>query len=230
MYTYVYIHIHNVYICVGISLSLYIYIYTHKDIVKELGISMGLPSNTVDEQQLIFDELGNMRSFNERGPIVKFSRWYSIHQSWRFYENEWPGLRAVHQMIADKDQGEGSSDLGSSLLGGESAEKAFKTLRANTGTIKLIPRLLNETNFANMRMFVTVTETCWQTWAHRIGAVRTPQDSLEHHADQARGGWQTEISKIAQDTETYRHRPPHPNSTLSYNVDSNICLLVCMLW
>ena len=171
-----------------------------------------------------------MRGFDERGPIVMFFRWYSSHQSWRSYGPELPGLRAVHQMMADKDQGEGPSDLGSSLLGGESSEKAFKTLRANTGTTKLTPRLLNDTNVANMRMFVIVTETCWQTWAHRIGAVRTPQDSLEHHADQARGGWQTEISKIAQDTETYRHRPPHPNSTLSYNVDSNICLLVCMLW
>ena len=108
------------------------YVHTHNDIVKELGISMGLPSNNVDEQQPIFDELGNMRSFNERGPIVKSSRWRSIHQSWRFYEPELPGLKAVHQMIADRDQGEGSSGLGISLLGGESSEKAFKTLRANT--------------------------------------------------------------------------------------------------
>lgn len=47
-----------------------------------------LEANTIDQQRMVFERLGHMRSFHEKGPVLKLQRWLGIQEAWSWYEGE----------------------------------------------------------------------------------------------------------------------------------------------
>ena len=165
-------------------------------IVHELGRSMELPTATLCEQQYVYDRMGAMASFNERGVQCKLSRWYSINDSWKWLEPEVVGLRTVLRWATNSDAGEGSSEL---VLGtAYSHAELIQDTKRKTGSWALAPHCLRNENLDNMRLYAITTSACWSEWGFRVEHITTPVGSKLYYIELAGGAWQREVVDVVR--------------------------------
>lgn len=178
-------------------------------VVHDVAADFGMPSNTIEEQRLVFQQMAFMRYFNEKGPVLKLQRWLGGQEVWTWYEHELHGFKEVVRWANDSGRVAASADAiqeGTNTVGHSEIVVAMKRL---SGTIALVPKYLSESNFVKMRIFSVATKVCWDTHSGRAIHIKHPEQGLEHNINLSAQGWQSELE------DTIKHSLYTP-STLAY--------------
>jgi hypothetical protein len=163
-------------------------------IVHEFANDNSLPSQTREEQEIVFKRLASMRSFIKVGPILKLMRWCSITQVRNFYRNELHGLKMVLKHMSG-DEGAAVAEVVLQTVAAGTSEAAHsaveKSLRSKCGTIHLAPAYITDTNTDAIDVFVLATAAEQALYAHRATNVKDAKTAFQWNLEHtAHGKWE----------------------------------------
>ena len=168
-------------------------------ICRELGISE--PQHAADQQSL-FENLANMRSFGEKGPLVKLMRWFSFFESATFYSGELMATKLVLSCSSaqHEDEEEEAQPLEvSSIMAQKDPRQELAELKKKKGAWKLAPKYITERNVDIQRMLLTVCRSTWKHHASRARNVKSPQQVLEYNvASVTQNLWKQELQDMVR--------------------------------
>eukprot|EP00438_Fugacium_kawagutii_P003708 Skav208248 [mRNA] locus=scaffold7893:752:5170:+ [translate_table: standard] len=168
---------------------------------------MGVPEpQTLAEQQDFFNQLANLRSFSEKGPLVKLMRWFSYFDSALFYSGELFATRMVLLTTGANYDEDADEDLGPPLDPEATAAKdakdpraALAELKKKKGTWKLAPQLITNTNVDNQQMMLIVCRATWKHHASRARTLKSPKQVLAYNVAAAiHGKWAEELEDMVR--------------------------------
>ena len=168
-------------------------------ICRELGIQE--PQNAAQQQDL-FDSLANLRSFCEKGPLVKLMRWFSFFESAVFYSGELWCTRMI--LLSEGNRYEDEEEEQGPPVQPEAAARqdpreALNRLKKTKGTWKLAPQLISEHTVDQQRMLLQVCKATWKHHASRARDVKNPQQVLALNvAHVAEGRWVEELEDMVR--------------------------------
>lgn len=165
-----------------------------QEVVHSIAKGFGMPSSSLQEQSEVFDAMASMRSFCEKGPVLKLQRWLSIQEVWEWYEPELHGFREIMRFANSSGAlGSTADTLQREGTGTTAHAEVLNAMKKSGGTVAMIPDILVERNFRNMRIFMTVTMSSWKVYSHRAKFVKNPNDGFDFNLTMAKGGWQSEL-------------------------------------
>ena len=64
---------------------------------------LGLPLESESDARVLFEQLGKMRSFNEKGMLCKLQRWCSVQECWEYLRPEVAGAKVIYKEMGKLD-------------------------------------------------------------------------------------------------------------------------------
>ena len=157
--------------------------------------STGLPCSCPAEETELFTALGNMRSFNRKGPLLKMMRWLSIGQCWEWLKPELPGLELIMGEMVAGDSFEDVQSGTARSFDQDAVEQKTKP----PGTLqKAYAWLRRPSSQFYMDMICTVTKPLAALYTFRTTQCKNIQESMAFNMRYARGGLQRELTNVAQ--------------------------------
>ena len=165
-----------------------------QDCKHEISKSMGIPLIAPQDDEILWDALDRMKSFNLAGPILKLARWCSIHDVHEWYRPEIPGYRLVMETLNEGDAAMAAEQYN------ESQESVYKTkeevqaaMRKSGGILQKAPHYLRPENIELVDIFCLATRTLKDEYKHRSSRVKSIADGLKTNIDMAAGGWEDQL-------------------------------------
>ena len=148
------------------------------------------------DDQALFDLLGKMRSFSEKGPLLKLQRWCSINTCWHWIRPELAGLRLIlGHMLQRRDP---------TFLAGEAGtqqsmdEEVLASWQKPGGTLEKAHSWIRPYNVVMLDMIDMVTMPLRNRYGYLAAEVKTPEQGLADNMQQCRDGLWTEVHNIAK--------------------------------
>ena len=185
------------------ALRFYLATHDHKSadfqaIKEEFGKGLAMPCDTEEEEEQLFAKLGEMPSFNEKGPLLKLMRWCSINTCWNYLRSELPGLKLIlGQMVSD-----GIPDIDQRELGtANSIDPAVVTaaLKKPGGSLQKAHDWIIPANVFMMDMTDMCTKSLRAQYSFRAAEVKGIQESFACNLKRAKTGLFDELKAIATD-------------------------------
>ena len=178
-------------------------------IAQDFSRSTGLPCNTPEEQNQLFQALGSMRSFDQRGPLLKLSRWMSISDCWRFMNPELPGLWLLlgeamkHVDTIGADAQDEPPDTESAAV---EPEKVQAELRKSGGHFEKARAWVTPYNIFMMEMIDMTTKCLQEAYSHRASRVKNVDEGLSFEIERVERGIFGELLPLAQNCFYHKDR------------------------
>jgi hypothetical protein len=150
-----------------------------------------------------------MKSFVQKGPLVKMMRWFSWWVSAEFYKKELHAVKMILEafMLDHGDVGEDDVSLRDPVAPNanekhtkESAQAELNALKKQHGSWYTAFHCITEENRWNMRALLRAVSPLWTTHTWRVENVKTPELVLKYAEFMAAGGWQRELVKLVNET------------------------------
>ena len=170
-------------------------------ICRELNIDE--PHSQEGQEQLL-NRLAHLRSFNEKGPLVKLMRWFSYFESALFYEGELFATRMILQKCGGQFEDEmeapaKNQDIEPPPHFAQDPRKELAALKKKKGTWKLCPQLITDRNVDLQRMLLTVCRATWKHHASRAREIKSPQQVLQWNIAAATDkAWAAELEDMVR--------------------------------
>lgn len=146
-------------------------------ICRELGIPE--PQHMAQQQDL-FESLGKLRSFAEKGPLVKLMRWFSFFESAAFYQGELYATKMILMSAGteyEAEQEEPAASFDHEGLASKDPRAELAELKKKKGVWKLAQLLITERNIDLQRMVMQVCRATWKHHALRARTIKSPSMS-----------------------------------------------------
>ena len=124
-------------------------------------------------------------SCTHSGPCVKFSRWASIQDAWRFYRLEWHLLGYVLEHLASVAPAEETAEARTGHWELEVEEKSGQ----KKGLKQRVPKYVTVEVAESLDCFVLVNSAFLARYQHRASRITTIAKSLEDAMSNASGRW-----------------------------------------
>ena len=149
-------------------------------ICRELSIA---EPQSLEAQETLLRRLANMKSFCEKGPLVKLMRWFSYFESAVWFSGELFATRMVMQACFgqfedEEEQVPQGQTLEPSAAAAKDPRRELQELKKKKGTWKLAPQLITERNVDLQRMVLTICRATWKHHAFRAREIKSPQQVL----------------------------------------------------
>ena len=131
------------------------------------------------DAESLFDELGKMRSFNEKGGACKLSRWMSVEECWKKLRQEVWGAKLIYEELGTVD--ENKTDTGPTT--GAQFWKLYNWI--------------NERNCFLMDMFCLCTSSLHGDYSNRAKHAKSIEEGFMWNLEYSQGGFFQELVGIA---------------------------------
>ena len=168
-------------------------------ICRELNIPE--PQNMAQQQDL-FDSLGKMKSFAEKGPLVKLMRWFSFFESAAFYQGELKATKMILMSADEKyedEEEEPAANFEHEALASKDHRAELQALKKKKGVWKLAPQLITDRNIDVQRMVMQVCRATWKHHALRARSIKSPLEVLQYNvASACQWEWAAELEDMVR--------------------------------
>eukprot|EP00438_Fugacium_kawagutii_P030972 Skav203548 [mRNA] locus=scaffold3576:25249:29754:+ [translate_table: standard] len=152
---------------------------------------------TFEDCSSLFETLGGMGSFCNKGPLIKLMRWFSWFESMLFLEGD---LWATKMILESADGSGGGSDQEideKPIQAKKDHKQELQELKKRKGSWKLAPELINSKNIAVKDCIMAIGKSSWQLFAERARKLLSPNQVLEFNlACSYTGYWKQELADI----------------------------------
>ena len=185
------------------------------------------PTDPIESQDL-FDQLRDLETFNQKGPLIKLMRWFSWFESMLFYSGELQATKMVleHAMGVPDEGSDKEVDVGPPATHQDDRQE-LNELKRRKGTWKLAPELISDRTLALKDIILSVGKASWQTFAARARDLVSPDHVLEFNIScSSQAYWKHELVEMLHtsllDRRHLQHLEPqyqtHPQA-LEWQVD-----------
>lgn len=168
-------------------------------ICRELGIPE--PQHMAQQQDL-FESLGKLRSFAEKGPLVKLMRWFSFFESAAFYQGELYATKMILMSAGteyEAEQEEPAASFDHEGLASKDPRAELAELKKKKGVWKLAQLLITERNIDLQRMVMQVCRATWKHHALRARTIKSPSDVFQYNvACSTQWKWAEELEDMVR--------------------------------
>ena len=146
-----------------------------QEIKESFAMANGLPGKDNDEE--LFKRLACMRSFHEKGPLLKLQRWLSINECWKFLRPEVAGLKLIlSRMLEAKDPNLEMAEMGTQQ---SMDADIMKAMQKPGGCVEKAHQWLDiPYNIFFLDMIDLATEPLRQIDSHLASTVKDPSQGL----------------------------------------------------
>ena len=168
-------------------------------ICRELGIPE--PQHMAQQQDL-FESLGKLRSFADKGPLVKLMRWFSFFESAAFYQGELYATKMILMSAGteyEAEQEEPAASFDHEGLASKDPRAELAELKKKKGVWKLAQLLITERNIDLQRMVMQVCRATWKHHALRARTIKSPSDVFQYNvACSTQWKWAEELEDMVR--------------------------------
>ena len=169
----------------------------------------GLEEPRTEAQYLqVWDLLTQLPSFQKKGPLCKLMRWFSFNDAAKNYHGGisetgdingqlW-AIKMVmeyHLATAPADEQDDTPHVVLPTKGSDAKEELRK-LKAQSGQLKLTPRIITEDNLWVLDLVMEVSEPSWNTHGFKAKQVRSVAHAIADALEDHKGAWQTELVEL----------------------------------
>ena len=168
----------------------------------------GLPEPRTEQDNIqLYEMLKSMSSFTKKGPMCKLMRWFSFNESAKAYHGctsesgEVTGQLWALKMVLEHhfeiapDDGDAAPQPVLPVSEADPQEELRK-LKAQTGALRLAPKLINEDNLWVLDLVMTVSEASWYTYGTKAKHCKSVEDAVQDAVEDQHGKWQDELKHL----------------------------------
>jgi hypothetical protein len=135
----------------------------------------GMKLDSQDDDMSLFRALASMPSLKKKGPHTKLMKWFSWFEAANFHMaefNAWAFL-FTYYLVDLKHKNLDKVDMAIEEHADPQAQ--IRALKAKSGTMELLPRILTQDNFTHAKLLMTCMAPIWTSHADRARHCKTQQ-------------------------------------------------------
>ena len=161
----------------------------------------GVGFTSAAELKDLFDQVPRIKTFNEKGDLLKLMRFLSIEDAWQYWRLDIWGVKPVLEMMAEEALDNPSSvriTTETGATGGGSAGDTEKNAAAAAKTIFKVPKYITDLLVDSMEVFSVATKFHRVFYEHRASRVKSIDAARKDNARLVDGGWRKEYSETTR--------------------------------
>lgn len=160
---------------------------------------MGLPEpRTRHQHEELFNRIGLLPSFNNKGPQCKLMRWFSFLECTKYYKGQLWALKMIleHHFSKSTDSYEEAPEPVQLPMHEKDPKEQLRKLKGELGALRLSVKVITEENLWVLDLIYEVSLSSWYTYGVRARTIKTPQQSVGEALADSDGKWQDELVQL----------------------------------
>jgi hypothetical protein len=161
-----------------------------------IGLDLGMPSSTEDEQHALWEAVANLPSFHHKLSAPKLGRWLSWNNCAHEHMPEFTATKMLfeYHLGQQPDPDEVSTfnvDRDSILAAGRAPNPRAElaALKRASGGLTLAYKLMSSDLQVHVKIAYTATQACWDWYTDEVKTVKTPAHGFQRSVQLAQGRW-----------------------------------------
>ena len=184
---------------------------------ERIASDMGLPGDIADDE--LWDRMATLPSFENKGTLIKMSRWFSWNQVVADMMYEWHAFKMIMEdTLLNQDDAtdnfegvvpidgvvpavapsheDDAAERDKRLLGKAASQKVLdprrelSLMKETLGGFKLAYHLMTHDLFWHVKILYMTTKPLWEWYVHEVSQVKSPEDGLQASIHLSLDKWQ----------------------------------------